>query len=170
MALNFHPLVIIDVLVGVQNPEIWTWCFFQHWENFFWVPPVPEGLVGWCQPCAITTAPKNLLSIFLVNRAKDWAVDATAKADWERGHVKPHQWFLSPPFFFLSSLFSFVILEFIFLIFFDSKALFIYLMYTAKLGEKGAVTWDYFFFFDLWYVNCSVYTSGITAWYKAVPA
>lgn len=102
MALNFHPLVIIDVLVGLQNPEIWTWCFFQHWENFFWVPPVPEGLVGWCQPCAITTAPKNLLSIFLVNRAKDWAVDATAKADWERGHVKPHQWFLSPPFFFFS--------------------------------------------------------------------
>lgn len=54
--------------------------------------------------------------------------------------------FLAHLFFFLSSLFSFVILEFIFLIFFDSKALFIYLMYTAKLGEKGAVTWDYFFF------------------------
>lgn len=57
----------------------------------------------------------------------------------------------SPIFLFLlSGLFSFVILEFIFLIFFlNSKALFIYLMYTAKLGEKGVVTWDYFFFFDL---------------------
>lgn len=55
----------------------------------------------------------------------------------------------SPTFLFLLfDLFSFVILEFIFLIFFlNSKALFIYLMYTAKLGEKDAVTWDYFFFF-----------------------
>lgn len=54
----------------------------------------------------------------------------------------------SPTFLFLLfDLFSFVILEFIFLIFFlNSKALFIYLMYTAKLGEKDAVTWDYFFF------------------------
>lgn len=60
-------------------------------------------------------------------------------------------------FFPLSGLFSFVILEFIFLFFcFYSKALFIYLMYTAKLGEKGVVTWDYLFFF--FFLICGMLT------------
>lgn len=49
-------------------------------------------------------------------------------------------------FFFFSHFFFFVILEFIFLLFFlIAKALFIYLMYTAKLGEEGSYLGFFFF-------------------------
>lgn len=85
------------------------------------------------------TAPKTCCPLFLVNRAKDWAGMLQPRQGGREDTSNHANDLFSPPFFFPPpSLFSFVLLEFIFLIFcFYSKALFIYLMYTAKLGEKG---------------------------------
>lgn len=88
-------------------------------------------------------APETRCPLFLVDGAQDGA--GMLQPRWEgRGDLSNHtNDFFPPPLVF----FFFVILEFIFLLFFlIAKALFIYLMYTAKLGEEGSYLGFFFFF------------------------
>lgn len=162
--------------MGLQNDEIWTWHFFQQGKNWSLssreVPLMLEGLAvgGMVSALCHHAVPEPRCPSVLVNRHKDLAAMLQPRRVG-RGDLSNHtNDFFPPAYFYFFSWFCFPLwyLNLIFYYFFYSKALFIYLMYTAKLGEKGS--WDYFFFLDLLYVNCSVYTSGIIAWYKAVPA
>lgn len=119
--------------VFTSNGKSGLLCWRGWWDG---VNPVPSH------------CPKNSLLIIFGSPSQGLGSDATAKAGWERGHVKAHQWFFPPPPPFFPPLVCFPLWYLnLFLIFFNGKVLFIYLMCTAKLGEKGVVTWDYFFFF-----------------------
>lgn len=63
MALNFLPLLVIKVSVGLQKPEIRTWRFYQQWEN--WSLEFLSCWRGWWDGVnpVLSHCPKNLLPI-----------------------------------------------------------------------------------------------------------
>lgn len=152
MALNFHPLVIIGVSVILQKSGIWTWYFFQLWENCF-----PEFILCWrgwdgVNPVPSQLPQKNCCPAFWLTEPRPGQLMPQPRQIGREDMLNhtndffPHLSFFALWFVILCDTWIYF-----FNFFFNSKALFIYLMYTAKLGEKGVVTWDYFFF---WFVIC----------------
>lgn len=163
----FLLLEILKVSVP-QKDKTWSGYFFFFWSLFLFFLPPSRGSSRVVLSC-LGVGGRT------VSPLSHWVL---ANSQGQAGMLQPRRWpegtcrttpiAFPPPLIFFLVLFSFVILEFIFYdFFFDSETHFIYLMYTAELGEKGSYLG---FFLCVYYVNCSVYTSGIIAWYKAVPA